>query len=99
MSEQGTLDIAELAQLESELNAAARTKPPVQLVNKSQEAPETKSQWLPVGAVIGDPNKTRAEIPHPTPVLDALRAAANNPELSEQDRASARECLRVSFHE
>jgi hypothetical protein len=93
MSEESTAAIAELAQLERDLKAGAQPKP-VQLVNN----PPQPAHW-PVGYIQGDPNKTRADIPHPTPVLDALRAAANNPELSEQDRASARECLRVSFHE
>jgi hypothetical protein len=36
MSEETTEAIAELAQLECELNAAARTKPNVQLLNKAK---------------------------------------------------------------
>jgi hypothetical protein len=90
-STETTNDIAELAQLDRDLGAAVRTKPQaVRLVN---------SEPLPVGAIIPDPNKTRAEIEHPSPVLDRLRAAIANPETSEQDRASARECLRIAFHE
>ena len=95
MSEQGTADIAERAQLDRDLGAAARTKP-VQLVNNP--APIQPSAWIPTG-IVGDPNDTVETVPHPTPVRDRLRVAANNPDLSEQDRASARECLRVSFHE
>jgi hypothetical protein len=91
MSEESTAAIAESMRLEQDLRAGAKVKA-VQLVN-------TESLWLPVGAIQADPNHTRADVPHPTPVLDALRAAVNNPNLSEQDRASARECLRVSFHE
>lgn len=67
---------------------------PVQLVNN----PMQPADWVGIG-VSGDPNDTVETVPHPTPVRDRLRAAANNPALSEQDRASARECLRVSFHE
>ena len=96
MSEETTEAIAELSRLEWELGAAARTKPAVQLVNNS--APIQPSAWITTG-IVGDPNDTVETVPHPTPVRDRLRAAANNPDLSEQDRASARECLRVSFHE
>ena len=84
------MGIAEDYNLEADLRAGAKVKPKaVQLVNDPQ--------WLPVGAIVADPNKTRAEIPHPTPVLDALRAAIANPETSEQDREAAREVLRISF--
>jgi hypothetical protein len=89
MSEKTTEEIAELSQLERDLGAAARTKP-VQLVN-------SESAHWPVGYIQGDPNKTRADIEHPSPVLDALRAAIANPETSEQDREAAREVLRISF--
>jgi hypothetical protein len=93
MSEQGTLDIAERAQLNRDLGAAIRTKP-VQLVNN----PPQPAHW-PVGYIQGDPNHTRAEIEHPTPVRDRLRAAVADPHPSEQDRQAARETLRISFHE
>jgi hypothetical protein len=82
------MSVTEDRELERQLTECLRNGPTVQLVNR---------ELLPVGAVIGDPNKTRADIPHPTPVLDALRAAVNNPDLSEQDREAAREVLRISF--
>jgi hypothetical protein len=87
--------IAEDYNLEADLRAGAKVKS-VQLVNDLM--PIQPGDWVGAG-VSGDPNHTRAEIPHPTPVLDALRAAVADPNTSEQDRASARECLRVSFHE
>jgi hypothetical protein len=93
VSEESAQAIAERSQLEWELGAAARTKP-VQLVNNAMQP----GDWVGVG-VSGDPNDTVETVPHPTPVRDRLRAAANNPDLSEQDRASARECLRIAFHE
>lgn len=93
MSEETTEAIAEKWQLEKELRAGAQPRT-VQLVNN----PPTPAHW-PVGYIQGDPNHTRAEIEHPTPVRDRLRAAVADPNTSEQDRASARECLRVSFHE
>jgi hypothetical protein len=57
MSDESTQAIAEKWQLEKELRAGAQPRT-VQLVNTAP---------LPVGAIIADPNKTRAEIPHPTP--------------------------------
>jgi hypothetical protein len=95
MSEQETADLAELAQLERELKAGAQTKP-VQLVNNL--TPIQPGDWVGIG-VSGDPNHTRAEIEHPTPVRDRLRAAVADPHTNEQDRQAARETLRISFHE
>lgn len=82
------MGIAEDYALEADLTAAMRTKP----------APIQPSEWATMG-IIGDPNDTVETIPHPTPVRDRLRAAVADPNTSEQDRASARECLRVAFHE
>jgi hypothetical protein len=93
MSEESTAAIAELAQLERDLKAGAQPKP-VQLVNN----PPQPAHW-PVGYIQGDPNHTRAEIEHPTPVRDRLRAAVADPNTSEQDCQAARETLRISFHE
>ena len=62
------------------------------------ENPPQPAHW-PVGYIQGDPNHTRAEIEHPTPVRDRLRAAVADPNTSEQDRQAARETLRISFHE
>jgi hypothetical protein len=83
--------IAEDYNLEADLRAGAKVKS-VQLVNNSQ------AEWLPVGAIIPDPNDTVSTVAHPTPVLDRLRAAIANPEISEQDREAARQVLRISFH-
>ncbi len=90
MSEQETLNIAELAQLEKELRAGAQPRQSVQLVNNSPP-------WLPVGAAIADPNHVRADIEHPSPVLDRLRAAIADPNTDPADREAAREVLRISF--
>src|SRR6266853_3165606 len=94
------MGIAEDRELDRQLTECLRNGPSVQLVNTPQAEPETetKSQWLPVGAVIGDPNKTRADIEHPTPVLDRLRAAIADPNTDPADREAAREVLRISFH-
>jgi hypothetical protein len=91
------MGIAEDYNLEADLRAGARVKPKsVQLVNNL--TPIQPGDWIGMG-IAADPNDTVETIPHPTPVRDRLRAAANNADLSEQDRASVRECLRVSFHE
>jgi hypothetical protein len=90
------MGIAEDRELDRQLTECLRNGPTVHLVN---DPAESEPVYWPLGYIQGDPNKTREEIPHPTPVLDALRAAIANPETSDQDRGSARECLRVSFHE
>jgi hypothetical protein len=95
MSEQGTLDIAERAQLDRDLGAAIRTKP-VQLVNNP--TPIQPTAWIGVG-ITPDPNDTVETVPHPSPVRDRLRAAVADSNTSEQDCQAARETLRISFHE
>jgi hypothetical protein len=96
------MSVAEDRELDRQLTECLRNGPSVQLVNEPPKLPDvtpgpTPAHW-PVGYIQADPNHTRADVPHPTPVLDALRAAANNPELSEQDREAAKEVLRISFH-
>ena len=94
MSEQGTLDIAELAQLESELNAAARTKPQtVQLVNYGGMA------GIGLSEIIPDPNDTCQTIPHTDVVREKLRAGAKDEQADPADREAARLALKIMYRE
>jgi hypothetical protein len=94
VSEETTEAIAELNRLESDLGAAARTKP-VQLVNNE---PTGFSHWQ-VGMVEADPNHTADSHPHKDVVREKLRAGAKDEKASPEDRAAAREALRVMYRE
>ena len=86
------MGIAEDWALEADLRAGAKVKS-VQLVNDAIQPGE----WVERGIAAG-PNHTRAEIEHPTPVLDRLRAAIADPNTEPADREAARKVLRISFH-
>jgi hypothetical protein len=95
MSEESTAAIADRMRLEQDLAACLKTKS-VQLVNNS--VPIQPGDWVGIG-VSGDPNHTRAQIEHPDPVKQRLKAAITDPGTSEQDRQVAKEVLRISYHE
>jgi hypothetical protein len=90
------MGVAEDRELDRQLTECLRNGPSIQLVNNAASIQPTA--WIGIG-ITPDPNDTIETVPHPTPVRDRLRAAVADPNTSEQDRASARECLRVSFHE
>jgi hypothetical protein len=95
MSEQETLDIAELAQLDRDLGAATRTKPAVQLVNNSPE-PTEFSHWQ-VGMI--EAYRTADSHPHLDMIRERLRTMAKDLNADPQDRAAAAEALRVMYRE
>ena len=84
------MGIAEDLQLEMALTAASRIKPkpPAQPINPR-----------PVGYIQGDPNDSVETVPRRTPVRDRLRSAVADPNTTEQDRAAAKETLRISLRE
>ena len=94
MSEETTEAIAELAQLEWELNAAARTKPTVQLVNK----PIQPGDWIGAG-IAADPNDTVETIPHGDIIREKLRAAAKDEKADPADSEAARQALKIMYRE
>jgi hypothetical protein len=93
MSEETTEAIAELAQLEWELNAATRTGP-VQLVNK----PIQPGDWIGAG-IAADPNDTCQTIPHKDVVREKLRAGAKDEQADPADREAARQALKIMYRE
>jgi hypothetical protein len=89
------MGICEDRELDRQLTECLRNGPSVQLVNSP--TPIQPTAWIGIG-ITPDPNDTIETIPHPTPVLDRLRAAIADPHTSEQDREAAKEVLRISFH-
>jgi hypothetical protein len=69
MSEQGTADLAEKAQLDRDLTACLKPKT-VQLVNNE---PTGFNHWQ-VGMIEGDPNHTADSHPHENLIRTKLRA-------------------------
>jgi hypothetical protein len=87
----------ELIVLERQLNAARQTKPAWREPQPSDLKIHPHKTWTYPPK--GDPNDTVETVPHPTPVRDKLRAAVADPNTTEQDRAAAKETLRISFRE
>ena len=81
------MGLAEDRELDRQLTECLRNGPSGQLVNNT--APVQPTAGIGIG-ISPDPNDTVETIPHPTPVRDRLRAAANHPDLSKQDRVRPR---------
>jgi len=73
------MGLAEDRELDRQLTECLRNGPSGQLVNNT--APVQPTAGIGIG-ISPDPNDTVETIPHPTPVRDRLRAAANHPDLS-----------------
>jgi hypothetical protein len=89
----------ELLVLERQLNAARQTKPAEPQPSDLKIYPHTTWSYLPVGAVIGDPNHTIDSHPHVDKVREKLRAAARDIESDPADREAAAKALKIMYRE
>jgi hypothetical protein len=95
VSEQGTADLAERAQLDKDLTACLKPKA-VQLVNNL--TPIQPGDWIGIG-VSGDPSDTCQSIPHKDVVREKLRAGAKDENADPADREAARQALKIMYRE
>jgi hypothetical protein len=89
------MGIAEDYNLEADLRAGAKVKT-VQLVNSPYQI--QPGDWVGIG-VSGDPNKTVQDLPHGDVIREKLRAGAKDEKASPEDRAAAKESLRIMYRE
>jgi hypothetical protein len=87
------MGICEDRELDRQLTECLRNGP-VQLVNNAIQP----GDWVTAG-ITADPNKTVQDLPHGDVIREKLRAGAKDEKASPEDRAAAKESLRIMYRE